>query len=110
MTEMKKVLPYRFKRKRTASTRQVRPKGWSSAHGYRNTEAASVRHWAEEGRVEVTINIDGLCKMLVEGAVFNKTGKTKYLNGLVKAKVIERKEFDAEVLDVPLHKDNEVVE
>ena len=108
MSVTKLVREYTTERRAVVAKRRVRLKaaGYYSPH----TEAAQMRRWSEDSVVEITIDVEALCKQLAARAIHTKTGKSTTFHGIIKAKVTQRVEHNVKLEDMPLQDGYEIVE
>lgn len=62
--------------------------------GLGNRGFAYVDDGHEVGEVEVIVDLAGIAKELGRNAMANKTGKSKYLKGLVEVRVISKRRLE----------------
>lgn len=103
--EMKTTQTITLKQSRDHSPVTIRfSDGYGSFKHYTKT-----CRWTEQASVELTVDIDALLLMMGKRAIYNSTGKSSTANGVIKAKVISRKEYDITEQDKPMPSDCEIV-
>lgn len=95
-------------RVRATKYRTVRRRGHTGPFAARR-EAAETRAWSEDVKVEVHVDMEGICKRVGTRAARTMRGAVKLMGGLIAARVVERIERDVDVTVVPLHPDFEEV-
>jgi hypothetical protein len=81
---------------------------WGSYIGTESTHTQRIEH---RGMVELTIDIGALMDLMGQRALITKSGRSSYMGGLVKAKVLDRKgTVQGPVVEIPLDAGCEICE
>jgi hypothetical protein len=57
---------------------------------------------SDQVTVEVTINEEAICKFMLHRAAATKAGKAKFMDGMITAKVVAKKEIEHNEKEVPI--------
>lgn len=67
-----------------------------------HVEPASRRFWTEDVTVELVIDLPALAKYFAEKAIKSKTLRSTALAGKIRCKVVNQREYDVTVIDLPV--------
>ncbi|MEY2655335.1 MAG: hypothetical protein RLZZ524_2363 [Pseudomonadota bacterium] len=109
MPVTKLIGEYTTKRQAPTKMRRVRSTNPDRAP-YFWTQVAQKTFWQEDTRVEITIDVEEVSRLLASRAILSKRGLSTTFQGLIKAKVIGRVKHDVRFVDEPLPNDVALVE